>query len=179
MSSHCLIVVTLGYDASCYHTTSRSKDGIAELLLVEGVNFPSSDARGSVLHAHRGIASVMVRSAISEGMLWMSGFSITNASATHLRMATKFGERLLVDTARSSKLVQRKPKIHRGKKVEQMDACYWFELPPWDPSLGGDGFPKFLCDNMVKKLILHSCTLFKKAKFVLLYNSFLKAYFSS
>ena len=126
------------------------------------MDLPGIHAKGGVVHARRGIASIMARSATSEGMQAISGFSMTADSASYLRIAKKFGERLLVDAVRSRKLAQRKLKTHRGKKGDQMDACYWFEPPPWDPSLGGDGFPKFLCDNMVRKLTLHKCTLLRR-----------------
>lgn len=68
-----------------------------------------------------------------------------------------YGERILL------RETDRKPKISKKKKRKQPNVgsriqdqneavCNWEGPPPWDPSLGGDGCPKFLCDVMVEGL---------------------------
>ncbi|KAK6936654.1 3'-5' exonuclease domain [Dillenia turbinata] len=78
-----------------------------------------------------------------------------------LKIIREYGERIILNES------DRKPKSSRkkGKKksslempskekrVEILD--YWRGPPPWDFSLGGDGFPRFLCDVMVEGLAKH------------------------
>lgn len=65
-----------------------------------------------------------------------------------------YGERILLKEA------DRKPRISKKKRKKQPDVGSriqdqnevvgnWEGPSPWDPSLGGDGCPKFLCDVMV------------------------------
>ncbi|XP_021293226.1 exonuclease mut-7 homolog [Herrania umbratica] len=77
------------------------------------------------------------------------------------KIVRKYGEKLLLRES------DRKPKTSRknGKKrssvvaackKNQLDSSGdWEGLPPWDISLGGDGWPKFLCDVMVEGLAKH------------------------
>lgn len=41
----------------------------------------------------------------------------------------------------------------KSKTIEIVEE--WHGLPPWDPSIGGDGCPKFLCDVMIEGLAKH------------------------
>ncbi|XP_019430744.1 PREDICTED: exonuclease mut-7 homolog [Lupinus angustifolius] len=43
--------------------------------------------------------------------------------------------------------------IGKEKDSEQFDE--WQGTSPWDPSVGGDGYPKFLCDVMIEGLAKH------------------------
>ncbi|XP_075476422.1 uncharacterized protein LOC142517840 [Primulina tabacum] len=71
----------------------------------------------------------------------------------------KYGDRILLDDS------DRNPKSKKKtKKSSSVPECKQNTLevvesqhghPPWDPSLGGDGFPKFLCDLMVEGLAKH------------------------
>lgn len=65
----------------------------------------------------------------------------------------KYGERLLLKESdrkpRASKRKGRRQSTY-SKCKEQLECNgIWQGLLPWDPSLGGDGCPKFLCDVMV------------------------------
>ncbi|OAY59540.1 Werner syndrome ATP-dependent helicase homolog isoform X2 [Manihot esculenta] len=78
-----------------------------------------------------------------------------------LNIVRKYGEKILL------KASDRKPKSSKkkGKKrsslvavcrEKQLDGIGdWQGPPPWDLSLGGDGWPKFLCDVMVEGLAKH------------------------
>lgn len=82
-----------------------------------------------------------------------------------LNIVRKYGEKILL------KASDRKPKSSKkkGKKrsslvavcrEKQLDGIGdWQGPPPWDLSLGGDGWPKFLCDVMVRSLC-YLCFLF-------------------
>ncbi|XP_051138468.1 uncharacterized protein LOC127256481 [Andrographis paniculata] len=77
-----------------------------------------------------------------------------------LYILEKYGDKILL------KEVDRKPKVSK-KKAKRMTSGLlskaknpeieenWLGPPPWDPSLGGDGFPKFLCDVMIEGLAKH------------------------
>ncbi|KZV17210.1 putative exonuclease mut-7 [Dorcoceras hygrometricum] len=72
----------------------------------------------------------------------------------------KYGDRILLkDSDRKPKTSKKKTKKSstgpesRQKTLDVVDS--WHGPPPWDPSLGGDGFPKFLCDVMVEGLAKH------------------------
>ncbi|KAK7275710.1 hypothetical protein RIF29_16832 [Crotalaria pallida] len=78
-----------------------------------------------------------------------------------LKVVKTYGDRILL------KVSDKKPKTSkkRGKKQspingickekhsEQSDE--WHGTSPWDPSVGGDGYPKFLCDVMIEGLAKH------------------------
>ncbi|KAK4277590.1 hypothetical protein QN277_015567 [Acacia crassicarpa] len=44
-------------------------------------------------------------------------------------------------------------RICKEKQLEKFDE--WQGVSPWDPSIGGDGCPRFLCDIMVEGLAKH------------------------
>ncbi|KAJ7540558.1 hypothetical protein O6H91_10G021400 [Diphasiastrum complanatum] len=72
----------------------------------------------------------------------------------------KFGERLLaygrVEAAKSDRRKARSRRARQagrresGRQVD--DDVVWQGPPPWDPTIGGDGSPKFLCDSMIEGL---------------------------
>jgi len=68
-------------------------------------------------------------------------------------IVTKYGERLLLKEAdrrpRASRRKGRRQSVNIKGKEELECNGNWQDMPPWDPSLGGDGCPKFLCDVMV------------------------------
>lgn len=75
-----------------------------------------------------------------------------------LKIVKTYGDRILL------KVSDKKPKTSKkkGKKQSSINGfCKekisdrfdeWQGTSPWDPSVGGDGFPKFLCDVMVSIL---------------------------
>ncbi|CAI9762500.1 unnamed protein product [Fraxinus pennsylvanica] len=72
----------------------------------------------------------------------------------------KYGDRILLkDSDRKPKTSKKKVKkssaglMCKEKRPEITDD--WQGPPPWDPALGGDGSPKFLCDVMVEGLAKH------------------------
>jgi hypothetical protein len=72
-----------------------------------------------------------------------------------LKIVKKHGDRILLkELDRNPKTSKKKRKtqlpingIHREKNLENFDE--WQGTAPWDPLVGGDGYPKFLCDVMV------------------------------
>ncbi|KAL3630720.1 hypothetical protein CASFOL_023704 [Castilleja foliolosa] len=78
-----------------------------------------------------------------------------------LWIAKKYGDKILLkDTDRKPKTAKRKAKKsssagseHKQKTNEIVED--WQGPAPWDPSVGGDGCPKFLCDVMVEGLAKH------------------------
>ncbi|XP_072984736.1 uncharacterized protein [Typha latifolia] len=72
----------------------------------------------------------------------------------------EYGEKILLEES------DKKPRSSRRKgkqqslvdpncKVQLHFNSDWQGPPPWDPSVGGDGYPKFLCDVMVEGLAKH------------------------
>lgn len=170
--AYCLLVIydTLEIEASTQFykacevsgapetSPTSTKNGIAELLLttqMKSLVLSGGLVRGSILHACHGVASTMVRSAVSTGSCGLYTTDAASLSSTAHLISRKFGERLLVNGEGSSKFARRKPKTRRGRVIEksnQQEVHSWFGPPPWDPSCGGDGSPKFLCDVMVEGL---------------------------
>lgn len=79
----------------------------------------------------------------------------------------KYAEKILLtesDTKPRSSRRKEKQKLATNAKCEEKfeGSTEWQGLPPWDPSAGGDGCPKFLCDVMVIASLvpLHSTVLF-------------------
>ncbi|GAU21140.1 hypothetical protein TSUD_10560 [Trifolium subterraneum] len=72
-----------------------------------------------------------------------------------LKIVKKHGDRILLkESDRAPKTSKKKRKkqlpingIPREKNLENFDE--WQGTAPWDPLVGGDGYPKFLCDVMV------------------------------
>ncbi|KAL6509492.1 hypothetical protein OROGR_022802 [Orobanche gracilis] len=73
----------------------------------------------------------------------------------------KHGDKILLNDAdRKPKTAKKKSarsfyygSDHKQKTLEIVED--WQGPPPWDPSIGGDGCPKFLCDVMVEGLAKH------------------------
>ncbi|TKY55979.1 Exonuclease mut-7-like [Spatholobus suberectus] len=78
-----------------------------------------------------------------------------------LKVVTKYGDRILLKESdkkpKSSKKKGKKQSlingISKGNHFEKIDE--WQGTPPWDPLVGGNGYPKFLCDVMVEGLAKH------------------------
>uniref|UniRef100_A0A7N0UGJ0 3'-5' exonuclease domain-containing protein n=1 Tax=Kalanchoe fedtschenkoi TaxID=63787 RepID=A0A7N0UGJ0_KALFE len=77
-----------------------------------------------------------------------------------LRIVDLYGEKIQLDET------NRRSRVSRGRKRQPADCSLgenklsglmedWEGPPPWDPSLGGDGRAKFLCDVMVEGLAKH------------------------
>ncbi|CAM0905799.1 unnamed protein product [Alopecurus aequalis] len=72
----------------------------------------------------------------------------------------KYTERILLtesDTIARSSRRKEKQKLPTDAKYKEKFDCSteWQGPPPWDPSVGGDGYPKFLCDVMIEGLAKH------------------------
>lgn len=72
---------------------------------------------------------------------------------------TKYSDRILLtesDTKAHSSRRKEKQKLSSDAKCkEKFDySTEWTGPPPWDPSVGGDGYPKFLCDVMVTVFLI-------------------------
>ncbi|XP_073064206.1 uncharacterized protein [Primulina eburnea] len=79
---------------------------------------------------------------------------------TLLWIVRKYGDRILLkDSDGKPKISKKKTKKSstvlecKQKTLEVVDS--WHDPSPWDPALGGDGSPKFLCDVMVEGLAKH------------------------
>ncbi|KAL6611234.1 hypothetical protein ACP70R_039162 [Stipagrostis hirtigluma subsp. patula] len=75
-------------------------------------------------------------------------------------IVTKYSEQILLtesDTKPRSPRRKDKQKLPNNAKCNtKVDCCTeWQGPPPWDPSIGGDGYPKFLCDVMIEGLAKH------------------------
>ena len=85
-----------------------------------------------------------------------------------ISIIAKYSERILLtesDTkARSSRRKEKQTLPTDAKYKEKFDcSTEWQGPPPWDPSIGGDGYPKFLCDVMVtvpNPITLNNCLVF-------------------
>ncbi|PNY12916.1 putative exonuclease mut-7 [Trifolium pratense] len=90
------------------------------------------------------------------GVIKKSSCSVSNPmDAFLLKIVKKHGDRILLkESDREPKTSKKKRKkqlpingIPREKNLENFDE--WQGTAPWDPLVGGDGYPKFLCDVMV------------------------------
>ncbi|KAL6871473.1 hypothetical protein ACP4OV_014302 [Aristida adscensionis] len=77
-----------------------------------------------------------------------------------MSIVTKYSEQILLtesDTKPRSSRRKEKQKLPTNAKCNGKVDCYteWQGPPPWDPSIGGDGYPKFLCDVMIEGLAKH------------------------
>ncbi|KAK2453136.1 Polynucleotidyl transferase, ribonuclease H fold protein with HRDC domain-containing protein [Trifolium repens] len=95
--------------------------------------------------------------AIKKSSCWVS----KPMDAFLLKIVKKHGDRILLkESDRKPKTSKKKRKkqlpingIHRENNLENFDE--WQGTAPWDPLVGGDGYPKFLCDVMVEGLAKH------------------------
>ncbi|TVU39558.1 hypothetical protein EJB05_12983 [Eragrostis curvula] len=75
-------------------------------------------------------------------------------------IVTKYSEKILLtesDTKpRNSRRKEKKKLPTDARCKDKVDlSTEWQGPPPWDPSIGGDGYPKFLCDVMIEGLAKH------------------------
>ncbi|XP_062188095.1 uncharacterized protein LOC133891394 isoform X2 [Phragmites australis] len=88
-----------------------------------------------------------------------SGYAI--CSDGHLTsIVLKYSEKILLTESdmksRSSRRKEKQKLPTNARCKDKLDAgAEWQGPPPWDPSVGGDGFPKFLCDVMIEGLAKH------------------------
>ncbi|PWZ37640.1 Exonuclease mut-7 [Zea mays] len=73
---------------------------------------------------------------------------------------TKYSEKIiLTESDAKPRTSRRKEKLKipaNAKRKDNVDcSSEWQGPPPWDPSIGGDGYPKFLCDVMIEGLAKH------------------------
>ncbi|KAF8690851.1 hypothetical protein HU200_041251 [Digitaria exilis] len=88
-----------------------------------------------------------------------SGYDISSGGNL-MSLVTKYSEKILLtesDTKPRSSRRKEKLKIPTNAKCKDKVDCSteWQGPPPWDPSIGGDGYPKFLCDVMIEGLAKH------------------------
>lgn len=77
------------------------------------------------------------------------------------QIVRKYGDKIILkESDRKPRVSKKKGKrqsssmlIGKERRLENIDD--WQGPPPWDLSLGGDGFPKFLCDVMVSSIICY------------------------
>nr|CAB3452764.1 unnamed protein product [Digitaria exilis] len=77
-----------------------------------------------------------------------------------MSLVTKYSEKILLtesETKPRSSRRKEKLKLPTNAKCKDKVDCSteWQGPPPWDPSIGGDGYPKFLCDVMIEGLAKH------------------------
>ncbi|XP_020210985.1 Werner syndrome ATP-dependent helicase homolog isoform X1 [Cajanus cajan] len=77
-----------------------------------------------------------------------------------LKVVKKYGDKILLKESdrkpKSSKKKGKKQTLINGiNKENHFEKFEWQGTPPWDPSVGGNGYPKFLCDVMVEGLAKH------------------------
>lgn len=95
-----------------------------------------------------------------------SGYDICSGSCL-MSIVTKYSEKIILTESDAKPRTSRrkeKLKIPANAKCKDKVDCSseWQGPPPWDPSIGGDGYPKFLCDVMVGSPDLvtpNSCTI--------------------
>ncbi|KAG8381113.1 hypothetical protein BUALT_Bualt06G0088600 [Buddleja alternifolia] len=91
----------------------------------------------------------------------VKSYKITkNVDDSLLWIIRKHGDRILLkDSDRKPKTSKKKAKkFSSGSERKTKDTSIeedWQGPPPWDPFVGGDGCPKFLCDVMVEGLAKH------------------------
>jgi len=88
-----------------------------------------------------------------------SGYDICSGGYL-MSIVTKYSEKILLtesDAKPRSSRRKEKPKLPTNAKCKDKVDCSteWQGPPPWDPSIGGDGYPKFLCDVMIEGLAKH------------------------
>ncbi|KAH7287635.1 hypothetical protein KP509_32G067300 [Ceratopteris richardii] len=157
--AHCLL---LAYDVlknktskgdTDYSSCTSTEDGVGAILQYS-LGF-AGNLEENVLHANRGVATAMVRAAIASRILVTTDLCTDSFFAPHTLLIEKYGERLLVSdevTKKSTKKKQKRVQVKREPNVARHIFC---GPPPWDPSCGGDGTPKFICDCMVGGLAKH------------------------
>lgn len=81
------------------------------------------------------------------------------------KIVRKYGDCLLLkESDRKPRISKRKGKRRSSlssncnKHIENYGA--WQGPPPWDSSFGGDGYPKFLCDVMVRGFFIYLGNLY-------------------
>ncbi|OQU88925.1 hypothetical protein SORBI_3002G123000 [Sorghum bicolor] len=88
-----------------------------------------------------------------------SGYDICSGSCL-MSIVTKYSEKIILTESDAKQRTSRrkeKLKIPANAKCKDKVDCSseWQGPPPWDPSIGGDGYPKFLCDVMIEGLAKH------------------------
>ncbi|MED6186593.1 hypothetical protein PIB30_068193 [Stylosanthes scabra] len=97
----------------------------------------------------------------AERTIQKSPCSVNAPSDVFLKVVQKYGDKILLkESDKRPKTSKKKAKkrsstngINNVNHLEKFDE--WQGIPPWDPSVGGDGYPKFLCDVMVEGLAKH------------------------
>ncbi|KAH9317249.1 hypothetical protein KI387_019018, partial [Taxus chinensis] len=135
--------------------------GLRELL-----SSPKHDGNQNVLRAKFGLAVDIVKETL-KGSLSMASVYAANYKRRKLmpfykpisKIAQIIGERILLSECESKakfgtrKRSRRRLRTCDNNNVERMERfSEWQGPPPWDPSLGGDKIPRFLCDVMVEGL---------------------------
>ncbi|XP_057826445.2 uncharacterized protein LOC131038134 isoform X2 [Cryptomeria japonica] len=135
--------------------------GLRELL-----SFPCHNGNKHILRAKFGLAADIVKETM-KGSLSMASLSYLNYKRIKIipfykpisKIAQIIGERILLSECESkARFSTRKRRSRRFRTSESTNAetierySEWKGPPPWDPALGGDGIPRFLCDVMVEGL---------------------------
>lgn len=137
--------------------------GLKELLMSQ-----ECDGNENVLRSTLGNAVDIVNATL-KGQLLTASITVLRANYVRrkgisfcepvLNIAQILGERILLSECETkAKSGSRKGRSRRSRttekcKTEQIESySEWQGPPPWDPLLGGDGVPRFLCDVMVEGL---------------------------
>ncbi|KAL6005638.1 hypothetical protein ACLOJK_006208 [Asimina triloba] len=153
-----LLGISLSKDIPELHS-SNAPVGLKEIL-------DESDVSSNILRPTVCEASEMVKSTVFKGQQMQKPTSCCSdgnalpLDDTLLKIVRKYSERILLKESdrkpRASKRKARKAsEVLNGRKESSEYSSNWQGPPPWDPSLGGDGGPKFLCDVMVEGLAKH------------------------
>ncbi|GAB2265044.1 hypothetical protein Dimus_000111 [Dionaea muscipula] len=84
-----------------------------------------------------------------------------NLDDSLLKIIQSYGSKILLQESdrkprSSKKKTRRQPRFCLNAEVKHLESVDdWLGPPPWDRLLGGDGYPKFLCDIMVEGLAKH------------------------
>ncbi|KAJ4805824.1 3'-5' exonuclease domain-containing protein [Rhynchospora pubera] len=90
--------------------------------------------------------------------------SVSVGDDDHCRMMqsilTDFGDKIVLKESdklpkNTKKKVKQRKSINGNKKENVEVSTEWQGPAPWELSVGGDGFPKFLCDVMIEGLAKH------------------------
>ncbi|KAK7385002.1 hypothetical protein VNO78_30709 [Psophocarpus tetragonolobus] len=176
MDAHCLLNIFKIFQAKVV----KEGDLILETTVLSNPDanlglkelFRNHDISDKILRAQFSEASAIVQATACSDVAWMiplAGGMIQKSSCwvtmpmneILLKVVKKYGDRILLkESDRKPKSSKKKGKKHslingitKENHFEKFDE--WQGTTAWDPLVGGNGYPKFLCDVMVEGLAKH------------------------
>ncbi|KAG4969918.1 hypothetical protein AAZX31_13G062700 [Glycine max] len=176
MDAHCLLDIFEVFQAKVV----KEGDLILETTVLSNPDaslglkelFQNHDMSDKVLRAHFSEALAIVQATtcsdtaqmipLAGGMIQKSSCWVTvPMDEVLLKVVKKYSDKILLKESdrkpKSSKKKGKKHSLFNGisleKHFEKSDE--WRGTPPWDPLVGGNAYPKFLCDVMVEGLAKH------------------------